>query len=69
MLNQQGRTVARGLPFTGNLVGNTHRHWHVPRYEPPANQPTDDLLSIKQAAAVPIGHPRAVMPVRDNWRA
>jgi excisionase family DNA binding protein len=52
ILNRQGRTTARGLPFTANLVGNTRRHWNIPRYEPPADQPVGELLSIKQAAVV-----------------
>jgi len=52
ILNRQGRTTARGLPFTANLVGNTRRQWHIPRYEPPAHPPVGELLSIKQAAVV-----------------
>jgi DNA invertase Pin-like site-specific DNA recombinase len=51
ILNRQGRTTAHGLPFTANLVGNTRRHWNIPRYEPPAEQPVGALLNIKQAAA------------------
>lgn len=51
ILNRQGRTTAHGRPFTANLVGNTRRHWNIPRYEPPAEQPVGELLNIKQAAA------------------
>ena len=52
ILNRQGRTTARGLRFTANLVGNTRRHWHIPRFEPAPHGPDGELLSIKQAAKV-----------------
>jgi excisionase family DNA binding protein len=52
ILNKQGRTTARGLRFTANLVGNVRRHWNVPRFEPPAKSPEGELLSIKQAAKI-----------------
>jgi DNA invertase Pin-like site-specific DNA recombinase/predicted DNA-binding transcriptional regulator AlpA len=52
ILNRQGRTTARGLRFTANLVGNTRRHWHIPRFEPRPDCPEDELLTIKQAAKV-----------------
>ena len=50
ILNRQGRTTARGLRFTANLVGNTRRHWHIPRFEPRPEGPEGELLSIQQAA-------------------
>jgi DNA invertase Pin-like site-specific DNA recombinase len=50
ILNRQGRTTARGLRFTANLVGNTRRHWRIPRFEPQPEGPEGELLSIKQAA-------------------
>ncbi len=52
ILNRQGRTTARGLRFTANLVGNTRRHWQIPRFEPRPACPEGELLSIKQAAKV-----------------
>ena len=52
ILNRQGRTTARGLRFTANLVGNTRRHWQIPRYEPPPKCPEGELLSIQQAAKI-----------------
>lgn len=52
VLNRQGRTTARGLRFTANLVGNTRRHWHIPRFEPLPHRPEGELLSIKQAANI-----------------
>lgn len=50
ILNRQGRTTARGLRFTANLVGNTRRHWHIPRFQPRPEGPDGELLSIQQAA-------------------
>ena len=50
ILNRQGRTTARGLRFTANLVGNTRRNWHIPRFGPRPECPEGELLSIKQAA-------------------
>ena len=50
ILNRQGRTTARGLRFTANLVGNTRRHWQIPRFEPKPERPEGELLSIQQAA-------------------
>ena len=50
ILNKQGRTTARGLRFTANLVGNVRRHWSIPRFEPPTTSPEGELVSIKQAA-------------------
>ncbi|MEJ2239904.1 MAG: recombinase family protein, partial [Gemmatimonadales bacterium] len=50
ILNKQGRTTARGLRFTANLVGNLRRHWQIPRFESPTESPEGELVSIKQAA-------------------
>jgi DNA invertase Pin-like site-specific DNA recombinase len=52
ILNRQGRTTATGLRFTANSVGNTRRHWHIPRFEPVPQSSEGELLSIKQSAKV-----------------
>jgi DNA invertase Pin-like site-specific DNA recombinase len=52
ILNAQGRVSAHGLRFNQNLVGNLRRHWKIPCFEPPAQQPDGELLSIRQAARV-----------------
>lgn len=52
ILNRQGRTTARGLRFTANLVGNLRRNWDIERFEPPANPPDGELVNIKQAAKI-----------------
>jgi DNA invertase Pin-like site-specific DNA recombinase len=50
ILNRQERLTARGLRFTQGLVGNLRRHWNIPRFDPPEDAPTGELLSVKQAA-------------------
>lgn len=52
ILNAQGRLSAQGLRFHQNLVGNLRRHWKIPCFEPPAEPPEGELLSIRQAARV-----------------
>jgi DNA invertase Pin-like site-specific DNA recombinase/transposase len=52
ILNKQGRTTARGLRFTANLVGNLRRHWNIARFQPPADAPAGKLVNIKQAAKI-----------------
>jgi excisionase family DNA binding protein len=51
ILNRQDRKTAYGHRFTANHVGSLRRHWHIPRFEPPATPPQGELLTIKQAAA------------------
>lgn len=51
-LNAQGRLSAQGMRFNQNLVGNLRRHWKIPCFEPPAEQPDGELLSVRQAARV-----------------
>lgn len=52
ILNAQGRLSAQGLRFNQNLVGNLRRHWKIPCFEPPAERPEGELLSIRKAARV-----------------
>ena len=53
ILNKQGRTTAMGERFTANTVGNLRRYRGIPRYEPPAESPDGELVSIRQAARLP----------------
>ena len=50
ILNRQGRRAASGERFTANQVGNLRRYRNIPRYEPPAEPPTGDLVTLKDAA-------------------
>lgn len=52
ILNAQGRMTAHGLRFNQNLVGNLRRHWKIPCFVPPVEQPDGELLSIRQAARI-----------------
>jgi DNA invertase Pin-like site-specific DNA recombinase/predicted DNA-binding transcriptional regulator AlpA len=51
ILNRQGRMTAYGHRFTANHVGNSRRHWKIPRFEPPATPPQGELLTIAKVAA------------------
>jgi hypothetical protein len=50
VLNRQGRKTARGENFTANRVNSLRHHWKIPRYEPPAQAPEGELLSVEAAA-------------------
>lgn len=50
ILNRQGKTTARGLPFTRNRVASLRRHWKIPCYEPPAGPAQEWGVSVRQAA-------------------
>jgi len=52
ILNKQGRTTARELRFTADLVGNLRRYWNIARFQPPADPPDAKLVNIKQASKV-----------------
>ncbi|MFE5587493.1 recombinase family protein [Kitasatospora sp. NPDC056531] len=53
ILNRQGRTTARGLPFDYNRVNSLRNHWKIPRHRPddapPAQGP--EPVTIARAAA------------------
>jgi DNA invertase Pin-like site-specific DNA recombinase len=50
ILNRQGRRSARDERFTATIVGGLRRYRKIPRFEPPADPPEGELLSIKRAA-------------------
>jgi len=50
ILNRQGRRTASGERFTANQVGSLRRYRNIPRYEPPAEPPTGNLVTLKDAA-------------------
>lgn len=51
ILNRQERTTGTGKRFTANDVGNLRRHRGIARFEPPAQAPRGELLSVIKAAA------------------
>jgi DNA invertase Pin-like site-specific DNA recombinase len=50
ILNRQGRKTATGERFTANQVGSLRRYRNIPRFQPPAEPPSGDLVSIRKAA-------------------
>ena len=52
ILNRQERKTANGERFTANQVGSLRRYRNIPRYEPPAEPPTGELATIRQAAKI-----------------
>jgi len=51
ILNRQGRKTAYGYRFEISHVANLRRRWKIPVFEPRAESPDGELLSIKKAAA------------------
>jgi DNA invertase Pin-like site-specific DNA recombinase len=52
ILNRQGRKTATGERFTANQVGSLRRYRNIPRFQPPAELPGGELVSIRQAARI-----------------
>ena len=52
ILNRQDRKTATGERFTANHVGNLRRYRNIPRFQPPAEPPTGELVSIRKAAQI-----------------
>jgi hypothetical protein len=53
ILNRQSRKTATGERFTANHVGNLRRYRDIPRFQPPAEPPAGDLVTIRRAAEIP----------------
>ena len=52
ILNRQGRKTATGERFTANQVGSLRRYRDIPRFQPPAEPPAGELVSIRKAAQI-----------------
>jgi DNA invertase Pin-like site-specific DNA recombinase len=52
ILNRQGRKTATGERFTANQVGGLRRYRDIPRFQPPAEPPSGELVSIRMAAQI-----------------
>jgi DNA invertase Pin-like site-specific DNA recombinase len=52
ILNRQGRKTATGERFTANQVGSLRRYRNIPRFQPPAELTTGELVSIRKAALI-----------------
>jgi predicted DNA-binding transcriptional regulator AlpA len=51
-LNRQHRKTATGERFTANHVGNLRRYRNIPHFQPPAELPSGELVSIRKAAQI-----------------
>ena len=52
ILNRQGRKTVHGERFTANQVGNLRRYRNIARFEPPAEPPKGELVTIAGAADI-----------------
>lgn len=52
VLNRQDRKTATGERFTANQVGSLRRYRNIPRFQPSAEPPTGELVSIRKAALI-----------------
>jgi predicted DNA-binding transcriptional regulator AlpA len=52
ILNRQGRKTAIGERFTANQVGSRRRYRGIPRFQPPVEPPSGELVSIRRAAQI-----------------
>jgi Recombinase zinc beta ribbon domain/Recombinase len=52
ILNRQGRKTATGERFTANQVGSLRRYRNIPHFQPSAEPPTGELVSIRKAAQI-----------------
>ena len=50
ILNRQGRKTATGERFTANQVGSLRRYRKIPRFQPPTEPSSGELVSIRKAA-------------------
>ena len=52
ILNRQGRKTATGERFTANQVGSLRRYRSIPRFQPAAEPPDGELVTIRKAAQI-----------------
>ncbi len=52
IFNRQGRKTASGERFTANQVGSLRRYRNIPRFQPPADPPAGEVVTIRQAARI-----------------
>jgi predicted DNA-binding transcriptional regulator AlpA/uncharacterized protein YndB with AHSA1/START domain len=52
ILNRQGRKTASGERFTANQVGSLRRYRGIPRFQPPAEPSSGEIVSIRKAAQI-----------------
>jgi DNA invertase Pin-like site-specific DNA recombinase len=50
ILNRQGRRSARSQRFTASIIQSLRHHWGIACYQPPAQSPQGELVTITKAA-------------------
>jgi hypothetical protein len=50
--NRRERKTATGERFTANQVGSLRRYRNIPRFQPPGEPPSGELVSIRKAAQI-----------------
>ena len=67
ILNRQGRKTATGERFTANQVGSLRRYRNIPRFQPPAEPPSGELVSIRKAAQILGMNTSSDSPLAGRW--
>lgn len=52
IFNRQGRKTAMGERFSANQVGSLRRYRNIPRFQPSAEAPDGELVTIRKAAQI-----------------
>jgi predicted DNA-binding transcriptional regulator AlpA len=52
IFNRQGRKTATGERFSANQVGSLRRYRNIPRFQPSAEAPDGELVTIRKAAQI-----------------
>ncbi|HXS94654.1 MAG TPA: hypothetical protein VN736_08610 [Candidatus Limnocylindrales bacterium] len=68
ILNRQGRQTATGERFTANQVGSLRRYRNISRFQPSADPPIGELVSIRKAAQIlgmNTSHPPSTLETRS----
>lgn len=50
ILNRQARKTPYGESYTAVTVGSLRRHYNIPRFEPPRQTPSGEVLPVRRAA-------------------
>ena len=52
ILNRQGRRSATGQRFTATIISGLRGYRHIPRYQPPAEPPSGEVVTVTRAARI-----------------
>jgi DNA invertase Pin-like site-specific DNA recombinase len=60
ILNRQKREAAYGGQFTAGHIGSLRRYHKIPRFEPPSESPSGEVLPVQKAAKILGGLPHSI---------